>query len=238
MDPAAQSPSRAPAGGRNRPARPGPELRVIEGGDGPDEDEGGGAGAPTDADLLAEFHAGREEAFSELVRRHQAAVRAVVRRYAEHADDVLDLAQRAFLRALEASRRAPVLGLWRTQPFHALLLRTAVNLGKNHARDARRWRRAPLEALDGFGSGALEATGTARLERLDRQRMLREAVLQLPRRQREVLTLRIDAELSFAEIARVLDTSENNAKVHFHHASRRLARLVAGAERGPEESGS
>ena len=44
----------------------------------------------------------------------------------------------------------------------------------------------------------------------------------MPRRQREVLTLRIDAELSFAELADALGITENAAKVTFHHATRRL----------------
>ena len=58
---------------------------------------------------------------------------------------------------------------------------------------------------------------------------MREAVLQLPRRQREVLTLRIDAGLPFAEVARTLGIDEGNARVHFHHAARRLAELVRDA---------
>jgi RNA polymerase sigma-70 factor (ECF subfamily) len=60
---------------------------------------------------------------------------------------------------------------------------------------------------------------------------MRAAVLDLPRRQREVLTLRIDAELSFAEVGEVLGITESNARVHFHHAARRLRAVLA-----PEES--
>ena len=45
--------------------------------------------------------------------------------------------------------------------------------------------------------------------------------------QREVFTLRIDGELPFAEIATAIGITENNAKVHFHHAVQRLKRLVA-----------
>src|SRR5512142_763020 len=81
-------------------------LMVIPGGDGPRSDD----------DLLRDFLRGQEEAFAELVRRHERAVRAVVRRYAERPDDVLDLAQRAFVRALESARRAPWLRLGRLPP--------------------------------------------------------------------------------------------------------------------------
>lgn len=194
---------------------------MIDGGSG--ADPAGGSGGRSDQDLLRDFQAGDERAFEDLVRRHQARVRAVVRRYAERPEDVLDLAQRAFLRALEASRRARWLPLSQP-PFQALLLRTAVNLGKNLARDAARWRRAPISALDSL---EVAPTGSERLEREERARRMRAAVSRLPRRQREVLTLRIDAELSFAQIAEALSITENNAKVHFHYATRRLAALLA-----------
>jgi len=148
----------------------------------------------------------------------------VVRRYAARPEDVLDLAQRAFLRALVAARRGRWVPFGRRAPFQALVLRIAVNLAKNHARDRARWRQAPVEALEAV---EVPATGSERLEREERARAMRAAVEKLPRRQRQVLTLRVDAELSFAEIARSLSITENNAKVHFHHATRRLAALLA-----------
>jgi RNA polymerase sigma-70 factor (ECF subfamily) len=182
--------------------------------------------------LLAAYQAGDGGAFEALVRRHQRLVRAVVRRYAERPDDVLDLAQKAFLRALTAARQPRWLRLGARAPFRAVLLRIAANLGRNHARDSRRWARAPLEAVDA-GDHAVAPRGTAALEREEQRARLRQAVVELPRRQREVLTLRIDAELPFAEIARALSISENAAKVHYHHATRRLAALLAEREEVP-----
>ena len=54
----------------------------------------------------------------------------------------------------------------------------------------------------------------------------RRAVLRLPRRQREVLTLRIDGGLPFAEVATTLGITEGNAKTHFHYAVKRLREEV------------
>jgi RNA polymerase sigma-70 factor (ECF subfamily) len=185
-------------------------------------------GVPEQADdaLARAFLGGDDEAFGELVRRHQHSVLTVVRRYAASPDDARDLVQRAFLRALEAARRSMRFRPGRPVPVRAWLLRVAVNLGKNHARDARRWRRAPVQAVD--EELDVPAVGSEALEREERSRAVRAAVLELPRRQREVLTLRIDAELSFRDIGQVLGITENNAKVHFHHAAKRLRQLVAG----------
>jgi RNA polymerase sigma-70 factor (ECF subfamily) len=71
------------------------------------------------------------------------------------------------------------------------------------------------------------------LEDQERRRLLRAALGRLPKRQREVVSLRIDAELSFAEIGESLGITENNAKVSFHHGVRRLRALLKGQEEEP-----
>lgn len=194
---------------------------------------GGAEGeARADDGLVRAFLAGDEAAFGELFRRHERAVHAIVRRYARRPDDGRDLVQRAFLKAFEAARRDLAIHRGRRPvPFRPWLARIAVNLAKNFARDESRWRRAPLEVVDGAAASEVPAQpgADAAMVRAEEQRLMRAAVLDLPRRQREVLTLRLDAELPFAEIAEALGITENNAKVHFHHAARRLRELLARA---------
>jgi RNA polymerase sigma-70 factor (ECF subfamily) len=197
-----------------------PGLRVLP----------GGRGAGSDGELLRDFLRGDEPAFEELWRRHHGTVHALLRRYARSPEDARDLTQRAFLRAIGAGRRA--LRASRGEfPFRAWLLRIAANLGKNHLRDETRWRRAPLAEIERTGDGAAPADEL--LARRERERRVKEAVLRLPRRQREVLTLRIDAGLSFAEVASTLGIAEGNARVHFHHAARRLTEIVRAGEDEP-----
>jgi RNA polymerase sigma-70 factor (ECF subfamily) len=200
-----------------------PSLRLVEGDD---------TRAPRDEDaLVAAFLVGDDEAFGELIGRHETMVLAIVRRYATTPDDAKDLAQRTFLRAFEAARRSLRRGTRNAVPFRRWLVRIAVNLAKNHRRDAVRVLRAPLEEAD----AARQASGgpDARDALLHREAELRmrAAVLSLPRRQREVLTLRIDAELPFAEIAASLGITENAAKVSFHHATRSLRAALAAEDR-------
>src|SRR5436190_3822529 len=167
-------------------------------------------GDPSDAELLAAFGSGDVRAFEMLVRRYQRPVLAIARRFARDEDDAEDLAQRAFI---NASERA---GSWRGGSFKSWLFRIVVNLAKNHLRDVSRFDRSE-EAHEA------EAEPTApdahqRLEDREQQGVLREAVARLPRRQREVLLMRIDGDLPFAEIASALGITETNAKVNFHHA--------------------
>lgn len=198
-----------------------PTLRVVEG--------GAAAARPDDEALVAAFLEGDDAAFGELVRRNELLVLSIVRRWAATPEDARDLVQRTFLRAFEAARRALGRGRGEAVPFRRWLVRVAVNLAKNHRRDVTRFGRAPLDEL-GAGHAVLPA-GADELVRRERAARLRREIARLPRRQREVLTLRIDAELPFAEIAAALGITENSAKVTFHHATRKLRAALAEEDR-------
>ena len=195
-----------------------PRLRVIP---------GGSADEPTERELLHAFSAGDTAAFGQLIKRHQDTVFRVVRRYARSIEDARDLTQRAFLQAFEAAERAlPRLAAEGQEvPFKAWVLRIAVNLGKNHARDAGRWLMTSVTALEAERSAPPAAQEA--LELAEEAALTRKAVLALPTRQREVFTLRIDGGLPFAEVAATLGITEGNAKAHFHHAVKRLKEEVA-----------
>lgn len=175
----------------------------------------------SDAELLRAFFEGDAGAFDTLVGRHQGPVLAVLRRYGRSAADAEDLAQRAFVKLLTVARRH---ARWRDDvPVRAWLLRVAMNLGINHARDEGRRERAHLLVVpDARGAEPADAL----LAAAQRRRAVARAVAQLPKRQREVFTLRVDLGEPFAEVAQLLGITENNAKVHFHHAVRRLKELV------------
>ncbi len=150
----------------------------------------------SDSELLEAFRAGDVKAFEALVRRYQRPVLAIARRFTRDEDDAEDLAQRAFINASER------VGSWRGGSFKSWLFRI-VQESEPTAPDAHQ-----------------------RLEDREQQGVLREAVARLPRRQREVLLLRIDGDLPFAEIASALGITETNAKVNFHHAVQKLKAWV------------
>ncbi len=182
-----------------------------------------------DAALLRAFLGGDETAFTALVHRHGGLVLGIVRRYARDSDQARDLAQRVFLRALQATRRSVARG---DVHVRAWLARIAVNLAKNAVRDsARRTQAALAHEREGSSSKAAEVLDAeAGLLLAERERQVSAAVLRLPRRQRQVLALRVDGGLSFREIAQALEIAEGNARVQYHHAMRRLQDALAAAE--------
>ena len=175
-----------------------------------------------DEELLAAFREGDVKAFEALVRRYQRPALSIARRFANDQDDAEDLAQRAFI---NAARRA---GGWRGGSFKSWLFRIVVNLAKNHVRDTSRFDRS-----EGAAEAEAEPTapeGPRRLEEQEEREALREAVARLPKRQQEVLLLRIDGDLPFAEIAATLGITEVNAKVNFHHAVQKLKGWLGSTE--------
>ena len=80
-----------------------------------------------------------------------------------------------------------------------------------------RWGRT----ADGDG---VQAAGTE--PPVDRLRRLDTALARLPRRQREVIELRLQHEMTIEEAAGALSISIGSARVHFARAKERLRRLL------------
>jgi RNA polymerase sigma-70 factor, ECF subfamily len=176
----------------------------------------------TDGALLEAFREGDAKAFEALVKRYERPVLAIARRFARDLDDAEDLAQRAFINAAERA------GGWRGGSFKSWLFRIVVNLAKNHVRDVSRFDRS--EEAQEHEAPAVAPHAQAHLEAEEQRRELREAIARLPKRQREVLLLRIDGDLPFAEVAATLGITEVNAKVNFHHAVQKLKGWLRGTE--------
>jgi RNA polymerase sigma-70 factor (ECF subfamily) len=172
-----------------------------------------------DEALVERFHRGDRRAFDELVRKYQRSLFYLARRYVKDDDEAKDLAQRAFVKAFQG------LGSLRgAGAFKSWLYKIVSNLALNHLRDHARITRDE----DAAANVPVDAVGTDRMEASqDKTRML-AAIAELPPKQRLVLELRVFEGLSFREVARAVGSTENAAKVNFHHAVRRLRARMEG----------
>jgi RNA polymerase sigma-70 factor (ECF subfamily) len=174
--------------------------------------------APLEA-LVRRAQGGDRAAFGALVERLQEPLYFAVLRMVRHPQDARDVVQRSFLRAWTQ------LGtLGEAEKFRGWLFSVALNQARNHVRDEGRRRHEPIEE----GTLVTSASAPALLERREEQGQLREALEALSPRQREVVTLRIDAELSFREIGEAVGCNEATARVNFHHGLKRLRELMQG----------
>ena len=172
---------------------------------------------PTDVDLVRAYRNGDERSAAQLVCRHAAALARFLAGMGADSGDVDDLVQDSFFRAFRA------LPGWRGESaFRSWLFRIGSNLLKDQVR--RRGGRVvvPLEDSDLVAS---DDPG-ARMEATELRERLGDGLSRLPRLQREVFLLRVQQGMPYEEVAAVLDTTPGAARVHYHHAVKRLKELV------------
>ena len=171
------------------------------------------SGRVDDTELVDLSIGGDLDAYSELVRRHQAVAARVAA--VAGASDPEDAVQEAFVKAYRALPRFKV-----GSPFRPWLLRIVTNEARNRGRSSRRQAGLQLRlAAEPAPAGELPEDAAVRAER--RARLL-AAVAALNERDRLVVGCRYLAELSEAETAVALGCSPGTVKSRL---SRALARL-------------
>lgn len=177
-----------------------------------------GTDAATDAALVEAARRGDVASYGRLVERYQTVAHRTA--FALGAgDDTADVVQEAFLKAYLA------LGRFRaTESFRPWLLRIVVNEARDRWRWSSRHRTVPLPLVDDDDLSSTARTPEEAAEDQDTSRLLRDAVLALPPRQREVVVCRYLLELSERETAQVLGVPLGTVKSRL---SRGLAALQA-----------
>ena len=172
---------------------------------------------PTDEALVAAYAGGDPHAATELVRRHADPLARFLYSAGAAADDVEDLVQEALFRAFRGLQ-----GWRRDASFRSWLFTIGGNLLKDEARRRRGTVLLSLEDRDlpdGADPHAELAAGEA-------EARVRQGLAGLSRLQREVFLLRAQQGVGYDDIASALGTTPGAARVHYHHAVKRLKELV------------
>lgn len=176
-----------------------------------------------DASLVAASQSGDRAAYETLVRRHARAAARFAHRLLGNREDAEDVVQDAFAKAYGN------LGAFRGDAsFKTWLLHIVLHLGQDQL---RRRKRRPVEGLEGVDPPSREPEPERDAATRDELLALREAVDDLPPRQRTALALKVYEGLSYPEVARVLGTSVESARVYLSLARQSIRRRVERAER-------
>ena len=177
-----------------------------------------GAAPAEDAALIAAWRGGNEQAATELVQRHARALARYLAGAGAPDGDLDDLVQEAFIRAFRG------IAAFRGQcQFRTWLLTIGGNVLRDFGRRARRRQVVPLHEDLRAPDGDPHDTAVAG----EAEERLREALARLPRLQREVFLLRAQQGMEYDEIAAALGTTPGAARVHYHHAVKRLKAHLA-----------
>ena len=166
--------------------------------------------------LVALAMSGDDEAFEELVRRRQGAVRGLMHRLSGDRDIADDYAQEAFLRAWQKLRSLKSPGA-----FGGWLRRIAVNVFLQHV------RRAGLDVRDSDEMETLPADDrrdhSARID-------LQNALARLRPVERLCVVLAYDQRMSHGEIVSATGLPLGTVKSHISRGSERLRRYLSDYE--------
>jgi RNA polymerase sigma-70 factor (ECF subfamily) len=181
----------------------------------------------SDHELLDRCRAGDEEAFDDLVRRHQQRAFNVAFQVLRDREDAAEVAQDAFVRIYRS-----VENFRGDCEFTTWLHQIVVNLARNkHRWWKRRGRQSsvsldsPVEIADGEVPMQVPASGDApdvETVKAEFVELLSRRMEELPRKLREVLVLRNVEDLSYEQIAVVLDCSIGTVKSRIARAREAL----------------
>lgn len=174
-----------------------------------------------DRELIRCFkeNAGRENAFTAIVKKYQEKIYWQTRRIVVHHEDANDVMQNVFIKVwngLEQFREDSKLSTW--------LYRIAVNESLSY-----------LEQQKRRSSVSWDQAGASMEEKLHAEKgfdenkavwKLQLAIQQLPEKQRIVFNLRYFDEMPYEEMSKVLDTSAGALKASYHHAVKKIEEFL------------
>ena len=172
---------------------------------------------PTDQVLAAAYAGGDERAAAELVRRHADPLARFLYSAGAAAEEIEDLAQEALFRAFRN------LAGWRRD---ASVRSGLFTIGSNLLKDEVRRRKGRVEVPIDDRDLPDRSDPAAELAAGEAEDRVRRELASLPRLQREVFLLRTQEGADYEEIAAALGTTPGAARVHYHHAVKRLKELV------------
>ncbi|MBK7755012.1 MAG: sigma-70 family RNA polymerase sigma factor [Deltaproteobacteria bacterium] len=189
-------------------------------------------GVTSDEELVRRFGSGDRSAFSELVRRYQSRVYSLCFRWLRDPAKAEEVAQDVFIalyKSLADFRGESKLSTW--------IFRVATNHCKNRLVYGNRRREDRHESIDAPVGGdddgpvkqyAIDAPGPdASINRAEASKLLQAALDALDEDQREIVLLRDVDDLSYEEIAELLQLPKGTVKSRLHRARAELARRLS-----------
>lgn len=180
---------------------------------------------PSDDELLARYQAGQRDALDELFRRYRLLAYRVAYRLLGNEADALDAVQEGFVKVL-----VHVGSFEGRSSFKTWLLRVisnaALDLGRQRSRQDYLSLDAP-EVEEQDQQPLTDSNPATGLERADLRLLLDEALATLPAPQRRTFVLHADAELSYREVAEVMEISIGTVMSRLYYARQKLRAFLA-----------
>ena len=174
----------------------------------------------TDDDLIESFIKGNQSAFNFIVRKYQKKVYWVVRKMVLDHDDADDLTQEVFLKLYRS------IGDFRGEcKFFTYVYKIAINYSLNHLVKNKKMYKRKSDLEDEFIMST-DKIADEELNSKEKTLLLEEAIRSLPEQQRAVFNLRYYENLTYDEIANIMNKSVGGMKANYFHAIKKLEKFL------------
>jgi RNA polymerase sigma-70 factor (ECF subfamily) len=178
----------------------------------------------SDEVLLKSVKEGDCEAFNPLIERYKLPLYKVMYRMTMNRDDAEDLVEEAFIKAYRAMDKFEL-----GRPFYSWLKRIAVNNAINFLKKERRHR---IESFETVESRIKDDKHNP--VAMTKQKMLREriglAMAKLPKDARIIISLKVERDLSYDEIGKLLKIPKGTVMSRLARARQRLRQILKETE--------
>ncbi len=169
----------------------------------------------SDRELVDMLKEGNTEVFSQLVRRHQQSLLNLCFRLLKDQGLAEDVVQESFVKAYQK------IHLFEGRSsFKSWLYTIALNTGKNKLKTLKK------SFLDIEKTNlSVAAKAETYISENDTKKRLRTEIDKLPSKQKKALILRIYEDLSFKEIAHIMQCPYDTAKANYRHGLMKLRKI-------------
>lgn len=171
----------------------------------------------SDAELLAGFktETTKEAAYTAIIKKYQEKLYWHIRRMVVDHDDANDVLQNVFIRVWKG-----LVNFREDSQLYTWLYRIATNESLTFIEQQKKRASASLSDEESGLSNKIKAEENFDAKKLEWKLQL--AIQQLPEKQRVVFSLRYYDEMPYAEMSKVLETSEGALKASYHHAVKKI----------------
>jgi len=179
---------------------------------------------------MLRFKKGDQYAFRMLYTSYKLKIINYCYRYCADREVAEELAQEVFLRVYNAAPK------YKPQAkFSTWIFRIATNICLNERRSQKykkntesldRPANTPAEGRPRELKAPMPLDSAERIEFKEKEDLIRQSILTLPKKQRAAVLLRVYYDFSYREISRQLNTSEGDVKVLIHRGRRHLKKAL------------
>ena len=175
-----------------------------------------------DRDIIDSFINGNESAFNLLVLKYQKKIYWVIRKMVLEHDDADDIVQEVFIKLYKSLK-----DFRGESSFYTYIYKIAVNYSLNHIKKKKNVTSKVINIDDeSFKLSSDEKLQDENYDAASRRIVLKEAIKSLPEQQRAVFSLRFYENLSYEEIAKILNKSVGGMKANYFHAVKKIEEII------------